>query len=82
MRNDELEEKMMKADDAKSVLTNPGFQLAIESLRSRYVDRLRSLPIGDLTVTSIHAKLVSLEEVINELKSTIDDFKLASRRQL
>jgi hypothetical protein len=63
-------------------MDHPLLKEARESLQSRYLDELKSIPPGDLTAVGVHARIIALEDVFNHLKSIVNDDKVARHRSV
>lgn len=65
-----------RATDAIGLVENPVFQEAINRLRKQYYDELMGAPVGTLTATAAHAKLVALNDIPQQLGIFINDAKM------
>lgn len=65
-----------RATEAVGLVENPIFQDAILKVRQQTYAELLAAPIGSLTATALHAKLVALEDIPSQLKLFINDAKM------
>ena len=68
-----------RAEQAQALLDNPLLKEAFVALKERYYSSLIQAEVGTLTASTAHASMKVLEDVQNQLKSVINDDKLASR---
>ncbi len=70
----------IRADDARSILRNPGFIAATDRMEKTIIEQLKGVPVGDLTVPALHARLRALEDLKAELQSALTDYNMSLRR--
>lgn len=69
-----------KAQAAQILLDDPIFKEAVNKLRGSYLQELLVTQPGELTAQAAHAKLLALEDVVQQLNSIITDEKMRQRR--
>lgn len=70
-----------QAAEAQTLLDTPVFKEAHFTLRKQYLGELLAQPVGSLTAQHAHAKLLALEDVVQQLKSFITEEKMHQRKR-
>jgi len=68
------------AADARAILGSKVLQLAFEDMERDCIQKLRGIPVGDLTAAHAHATLHVMNDLQNYLQSYINEAAMQGRK--